>query len=332
MWRWLPAGAALVAALPAIVAAGVVDVGAGAALGIGMIPALVVGIPAQRRKRIVILVAALVLGVPILVGASVSPWPLTALATLLLLPPLAVFITGRARAQRLSTLLVVLAPALIGVGLSLDGFTSGLRVTALFIAGSIVTFAVAIALPPAWLAAPAPRADPPTPTMAYACLVGLVGAITAGIGYALDFDHVGWACAAALLVMRPQARLQEWRTAGRFCSVCFGAVSAGILIEFDCPPWGIAVAIGLALTLAAGTRGSRWYILPTFTTFLVITLISYPDAETAAGRVAERVGETVLGLVVATVVGFGVPALGRRWRRHRSSPEEGGAVATPSGP
>ena len=55
VWNWLPAVAALVAGIPAIVVTALVDVGAGAALAVGMIPALVVGVPHARRSRLCLL-------------------------------------------------------------------------------------------------------------------------------------------------------------------------------------------------------------------------------------------------------------------------------------
>ena len=42
--------------------------------------------------------------------------------------------------------------------------------------------------------------------MIYGLCLGLAGATAAAIGFALDFDHVGWAATAAMLVMRPGSR------------------------------------------------------------------------------------------------------------------------------
>lgn len=320
VWRWLPALAALVAASPAVLITGLVDVRSGVTLGVGMIPSLVVGIPRERRRRVVILAASLILGIPITIGSSVSPWPLLACATMFVLPVVATWCGPRLHRPRLALLLIILAPPLVGIGLSLDGLSAGLRITGLFIAGGVITFAVAIALPERWLAEPTdgPMTATGLPGIPYGVLVGLVGLVTATIGFLLDLDHVGWACAAALLVMRPDARLQQWRTVGRFVSVLVGASAAAGLVELGAGPWAVAAAVALALVAAAATRGSRWYILPTFTTFLVILMLSYPDSVQATGRLTERVSETVLGLVVAAVVGIGGSAL-LRARQHTSS-------------
>ena len=302
-WHWLPALTAAIAVIPAVVVAAGGDVQKGAALAVGIIPAVIAGVPRERRRRVIILIAGLVLGVPILVGATVAPWPVAAVATIFLLPVGATWLASRIDRPRLAMLLVVIAPALVGVGFSEDGFGSGLVLALLFVAGSVTTFVVAIVIPPAWIAetTPATGQSAAMPGLGYGILLGVIGVITSSVGFALHFDHVGWACAAALLVMRPDAGLQKWRTLGRFVSVSVGAV-------------------------AAGTRGSRWYILPTFTTFLVITMLSY-STDSAAGRVDERIGETLFGLAVAAVIGLGVPALLRR--RPQQSPGLGGATDAP---
>ncbi|WP_232016989.1 FUSC family protein [Gordonia insulae] len=320
VWRWLPAAAALVAAIPAVLITALVDVESGAALALGMIPALAIGIPRPRRRRVIILAASAILGVPITLGAAVSPWPALALATLLILPVLATWGAQRLDRPRLSTLLIVLAPPMVGIGLSLDGLSAGLRLTGLFIVGAIITFIVAVAIPESRLPGSDGNAGSPPPRLpgvAYGLTLGVVGVITAGIGFAFDLDHVGWACAAALLVMRPDAALQQWRTIGRFVSVLVGAAAAALLVESAPDSWVFAVAVGVVLAAAGGTRGSRWYILPAFTTFLVILMLTADDVASAPGRFAERTGETALGLVVAAVIGFGAPAVSRRFTRNR---------------
>ncbi len=71
-----------------------------------------------------------------------------------------------------------------------------------------------------------------------------MGAITAAIGFLLDLDHVGWACAAALLVMRPAAELQRLRSAGRVLAVLAGTLAAIGLCAWDPPAavFGVAVS------------------------------------------------------------------------------------------
>lgn len=315
VWHWLPAAVALVAVLPAMTVTAVVDVRSGAAMAVGMIPAVIVGLRPDRRARVMLLAAGVILGVPIVVGSAVAPWAVAAVATMLMLPIVATWAAPSLARPRISTMLIVVAPPLVGVGLSLDGWTAGLAVAALFIGGSVVTFAVAMAVPTRLIGEPPPSAEPPVPPgIGYGVTVGSVGALTAGIGYAFGFDHVGWACAAALLVLRPDPDLQMWRTAGRFVSVIVGAAIGAVMVELGTPDWGMAIGVGAAIVAAAATRGSRWYILPTFTTYLVLLLLTAADPDAAPGRFGERVGETVLGLAVAAVVGLGIPAIRRTIR------------------
>jgi hypothetical protein len=69
------------------------------------------------------------------------------------------------------------------------------------------------------------------------------------------------------------------------------------------PPDAVhAAAIVAALAAAAGTHGSRWYVTPAFTTFLVFLLLLWSAPEDAASRFGERVGETLLGVGIAALL------------------------------
>ena len=121
-------------------------------------------------------------------------------------------------------------------------------------------------------------------------------------------DHVGWATAACLLVMRPSAEMTRLRGAGRAASVTAGALAACLLAVVGAEPAVLAVAIGGALTGLAATRKSRWYVTGAFTTFLVILLLVYGVPSQAESRLVERVAETLLGVGVALVFGIGPPS------------------------
>nr|WP_053777636.1 FUSC family protein [Gordonia sp. NB41Y] len=324
VWRWLPALLAAVAAIPAVIVTALGSVQEGAAFALGLLPALIVGIPPDRRHRVVLLIAAMIVGLPIALGAVVTSIPVLALVVLFFVPIIATVTADRLQRPRVSMLLILLVPPLMGIGLSLDGVTAGLHLMLLFIAGCAFTFLIALAVPPDRLPAAAADGPPPRiPGVGYGVTCGLVGVITAGVGYLLDFDHIGWACAAALLVMRPDRDVQNWRTAGRFVSVLVGAAAGAGLVELGPQPWVFAVLIWIVVCAIAATRGSRWYVLPTFTTFLVIVLLSYPDGAQAAGRFGERVGETVFGLVVAAVAS-GLLAV---WHRNDDAGEAAAAAS-----
>lgn len=60
------------------------------------------------------------------------------------------------------------------------------------------------------------------------------------------------------------------------------------------------------------TAGSRWYVMPAFTTFLVFVMLLVDSPHDAQARFWERVLETAFGVAVAAVVVL----LGRRRRVH----------------
>jgi hypothetical protein len=133
-------------------------------------------------------------------------------------------------------------------------------------------------------------------------------------GLVVHTDHVGWAPAAALFVMRPTEDMHELRSVGRVVSVLLGALAAVALLRLTPSSELVAVLAVAAIGGAAGTRGSRWYVTPFFTTCLVLVMQLYADPTVAneQWRFAARVGETVLGVGLAYVFGLLVPRLLRR--------------------
>ena len=65
----------------------------------------------------------------------------------------------------------------------------------------------------------------------YGVRLGLAGAVSAGLGFALDLDHKGWATAACLLVMRPTPEMTKLRGAGRAISVSVGALWSAYVVS-----------------------------------------------------------------------------------------------------
>ncbi|MFF0815487.1 FUSC family protein [Rhodococcus sp. NPDC003318] len=310
-WSWAPAAITAVAAVPAAVLTAT-DVQAGAAATLGVLPAAAVGIPSRRRHRVVLLVAGPLLGLSMMLGSLVSSTPVLALVTIFALAVGSVRLARVPRWARLGTLTTALVLPMVGIGLSFDGIDTTLRLTGLFTAGSAVVWLLSLLLP----STPgADRPRQPAPPAGYGYLLGAVGVVTAAIGFALDLDHVGWACAAALLVMRPDPQLQWWRTTGRFVSVVAGAALATSLVYLDPPQQVYCLVFPVVIGLAAGIHGSRFYLLPLFTTFFVILLLGYSDLAVAQSRLLERVGETALGLGAAAVIGVAGPAVFARARR-----------------
>lgn len=90
-----------------------------------------------------------------------------------------------------------------------------------------------------------------------------------------------------------------------------GALAASWALSLHLSSIAIALLTGAALILAAATHGSRRYITPAFTTFLVFWILLYGEASKAGitHRFDQRVGETALGVANAYVFGLLIPKL-----------------------
>ena len=212
--------------------------------------------------------------------------------------------------SRAGALVVALALPLTGIGLSFSSVGAAAGLGLLMIAGSVYAWLVSLAWPqhPTKPRQPGP-AKTPKAALGYGILLGCAGASAATIGYLLHLEHVGWVTGACLLVMRPARSLLLLRTIGRAVSVTIGALAAAAFATVSPPNTLIAAAILLVLGAATATHDSRWYVTPGFTTFLALSLILQGAGESPAGRFNERVLETLLGVGIALVFGWIVPAL-----------------------
>lgn len=300
-WDWNTALLGTLYALPAgVVATG--DVKLGIALEIGCLPAAIIGLLPTRGSRIAVIAVGVVAGLSVLLGGALAGVPVLAVAVIF---ALAVGAAAVARTRRLGQVALVLALPLVGVGLSYDDVGTAAELGALMAAGSV--FACGVCL--LWPERKDVRKRPaPTPvTIDYGIRLGVAAAIAASVGFLFDFDHVGWACAATLLVMRPAPEMQKLRSVGRVISVVVGALLAIALVRVRPDADIYALAVVAAISGAAATRSSRWYVTPAFTTFLVFLLLLYSEPGDAATRLGERMGETVLGVGLAYLFGLVLP-------------------------
>jgi uncharacterized membrane protein YccC len=143
----------------------------------------------------------------------------------------------------------------------------------------------------------------------YGIRLGLAAALASLVAVGLDLDHAGWAAAACLLVARPQVDLLRSRGVGRVLAVCVGALVAAGVLRADPPNVVYAALAVVVLAAAAATSASRWYVSSAFTTFFVFLLLLFDHPEQTTQKFEERVGETILGVVLAYVFGWLVPAL-----------------------
>lgn len=318
VWSWSDAALGAAYALPAA-AVDISDVPHGAAFAVGVIPAAILGVAPTRRRRLAILVVGVLAGLSLLLGAILAAVPVLAVAALLLLGVGAALLAARARAGRVA---MVLALPMVGIGFSFTDVGQAVGLAAVMAAGSAYACLVSLAWPERaeeQPPPPPPAARSPPPMLGYGLRLGAAGATAAAIGFALDFDHVGWACAAALLVMRPVAEMQRLRSVGRIVAVTLGAVLAIGFVRLDPAAGWYAAAILAVVAGATATHRSRWYVTAAFTTFLVFLLLLHADPADAGSRLAERVGETLLGVGIAYLFGLGLPALAARLPRRPSA-------------
>ncbi len=207
---------------------------------------------------------------------------------------------------------MTLSLPMVGVGLSYSDLGKAAALAGVMVVGSAFACLVSMSWPE-HAAAPS-SARVPKPTLEYGVRLGAAGATAAAVGFLLDLEHVGWACAAALLVMRPAAEMQRLRSVGRIVAVALGALAAIGLVRLSPSAWAYSLAAIAAAAAAGATHRSRWYATPAFTTFLVFLLLLYSSPQDAASRFNERVLETLLGVGLAYAFGLGLPALARRFR------------------
>ncbi|HET6939115.1 MAG TPA: FUSC family protein [Nocardioides sp.] len=313
-WSWSSAFRGAVCAAPAAVVA-LTDVQLAAGLSVGLIPVLSLPLAPSRVARVRSGLTGVLAAVSVVAGGFLAQWPVLAVVGIVLAGGL----LGKAAAARTGpgTLMALfLCLPLMAVGFSYPGTEKVVGLAADLLAGT--AWAVLVGL--AWPAhtAPAERTatlPPPWLLVPYGWVAGAVGATCAAIGFAADLEHVGWAPAAALLVMRPSAPVQRMRSLHRVGDVVLGAGAAVLLVQAEPREWVYAIAIGAAVTLAAATAASHWYVLPTFTTYFVFIMLLSGDLGDARERFWERVLETGLGIGVAAVASFVVlPALLRHRR------------------
>lgn len=316
VWSWQHALAGVVFGLPAAVVT-VVNPELGIALAVGVLPAAMIGIPARRRNRVVILLIGTLAGVSLFAGGVLAHLPLVLAAALLAATVIgASLLTTRAPQGRL--VLTLCAP-LVAAGLSYDDYASSAATLALLVAGSAYAWLVSLLWPArATPDQPPPPLPPVRAMLDYGVRMGLAAALVFVLVGSTGVDHPGWAPAACLLVARPQVDLLQRRGVGRVVSVVLGATAAALLVHLELANVVLAIIAAAVLGLAAGTAGSRWYITSAFTTLLVFVLMLDGHPAQTVGAFDARVGETVLGVGAAYLFGWAIPQLRHPIRGSRS--------------
>ena len=205
----------------------------GFALAFGVLPTAIVGVLPRRRGRLAVVVLGACVALPIFLGGLLAGVPVLAVAAIEGLGVASALLAAR---HRFGTLAMTLSLPMVGVGLSYSDVGTAAGLAALILLGSVAACAISMLWPERpRTVSPGPPPAPAKPTLGYGIRLGAAGATAAAIGFLLDLDHVGWACAAALLVMRPAAEMQRLRSFGRVASVIVGALVAVVLVESNPP-------------------------------------------------------------------------------------------------
>lgn len=286
----------------------------------GALPAAIVGLQPDRRRRWILVVIGALFALSVLVGALLATSAALAIVGMFLL---AIGAATAAARRPFGLVAMNLCLPLAGIGLSFDDVGGAAAFGALIVAGSVVAYLIALVFPP--FAAPN---RPPRKVFGraqarmYGLQLGLVAATATAVGFALGVQHIGWIAGAALLVSRPSRDMAQLRSVGRVLSVLCGALLASWLLSLHLAPWAVGLCTGAAIVGAAAMHASRWYIVPAFSTFLVFWLLLYSDgsATAIAFRFDERVLETLCGVGIAYLYGLLFSVLARR-RTVTRSPE-----------
>jgi len=321
-WNWEDAGRCAVCALPAALVILTGDADKGLAWAIGILPAAMVGMAPRRRDRTKLVLIGLLFAASIMIGSVLSKAAVLAVVGIFFVAYGSALLASRAVFGQVA---MMLCAPVAAIGLSYSQLDKAFGLGVLMLAGSIWSCAVFLLWadrPPA-AASARPPLLPTAVARRYGVLLGLAAASSAAVAEAIHTDHVGWATAAALFVMRPKREMQQLRSIGRVVSVFVGALAAVAFVRGAPPLAAVAAAAIVAIAGMGATRQSRWYVGPLFTTFLVLTLLLYSDATKAEAqwRFNERVGETILGVAFAYFYGLVVADLLDRFESRRVSPK-----------
>lgn len=325
-WSWSNALLGAVCTVPAAAVIAFGDPRQGIAWAIGVLPAAVIGVLPRKKDRVKTLFVGVLFAVFIVLGSLLAQNEALAIVGMFLVPLGAALLAAR---RPLGLIALSLCVPIAAVGLSYTGVRETFGIGLLILGGSALAAALTYLFWPEAEAPPRRAQELMTRAQAldYGVRLGLAAAVATGIGFAIHTDHVGWIAGAALFVMRPVADMQQLRSWGRVASVFLGALAAVTLLHYHPGNAVLAVTTLAALAGVAGTHGSRWYVTPFFSTFLVIQLLLVSDytAAQAHWRFRERVGLTLLGVGIAYLFGLVLPRLRGRYHLHRH-PDVGEAI------
>lgn len=252
-------------------------------------------------------------------GVSLAVWPIVAIAAIALLAFGSVQLATR---SMLGGLVMTLGVPLAAIGFSYPGIGSILPIAVILAVGSLVATVISMFFGETKPSkAATPRLLPQSIAPSYGLLFAITAVVASSVAFLLGIEHVGWVAGAALLIFRPNPEVLEGRALYRVASVTVGALLAVVLVSLQLPVWLVAILAPLGIVGAALTAETKQYIMPFFTTYVVLWVLQYGVVgnQAVADRFFQRVLETLLGVGIGVTFGYIVPWLLRRIRRPNPS-------------
>jgi hypothetical protein len=246
-WTWSHAIRCAVCTLPAVPVILVSDPSKGLAWSVGILPAAIVGLGPTRRSRLRLLVVGLLFGLSVLMGSLLAQTSVTAVVGIFAIAYGSALLASR---KAFGMAVMLLCAPVSAIGLSYTDLGTAASLGLLMFSGSAFSCLIFMLRPKQPQVRPTvPQLLPAQLARRYGVLLGLAAASATAIGITIHTDHVGWAPAAALFVMRPTKEMQVLRSVGRVWSVLLGATAAVVFLRTS--PSTAAIAV-LSVALLAG--------------------------------------------------------------------------------
>jgi Fusaric acid resistance protein-like len=309
-WAWSDALRCGLCTVPAALIVLTGDPARGLAWAVGVLPAAVIGLAPTRKERARLVVVGLLFALSVLLGSLLIQTTFTAVVGMFAVALGAAVLASR---RTFGFIAMTLCAPVTAIGLSYSDMGKALGLGLIMLGGSVFAYAVSLLYSERSTEETpvAQRLLPSALAARYGIRLGLAAGVATAVGIAIHTDHVGWAPAAALFVMRPSKDMQQLRSIGRVVSVIVGGLAALAFLHVNPSSELMAALAVLAIAGAAGTRGSRWYVTPIFSTWLVLVMLLFasPTSANEQWRFNERVGETILGVGLAYFFGLLLPRL-----------------------
>lgn len=151
-----------------------------------------------------------------------------------------------------------------------------------------------------------------SPICRYALRITLAMATALVIGDLLPYaSHAYWIMLTIVIIMKPSYALTRERRAKRMLGTVLGCALAGVVLWWVRSPVALLVILYLSLTTSATFVQIRYLYTATAATLTVMILLHFIDHGGSAGIAVERLADTGIGVLIASIFSFVLP----NWER-----------------